>query len=204
MRIAFVTAERVPLAKVGGLGDVAAALTDVLAEHGHDVDCFLPDYGAIAMPPGAGGARALDSFPVPLGDREEQAVVDRVALPGSKAAIYLVHHAGARAYFGREGFYGDPATGEDYPDNPERFLFFCRAVCEAMKRLGNSPDIVHLNDNQTAFVAAHLKITYAGDPFFAPAAIVFTAHNVGYQGIYPAATLALAGVPGAHVVPGSP
>jgi starch synthase len=204
VRIAFVSAERVPLVKVGGLGDVAAALTDVLAERGHDVDCFLPDYASLTMPAGATRVPALDVFPVPLGDRDELCAVHRLTLPGSKAAIYLVDHAGARAYFQREGVYGDPATGEEYPDNAERFLFFCRAVCESLKRLGRRPDIVHLNDYQTSFVAAALKTVYAADPFFHRNGIAFTAHNVGYQGIYPPSVLARAGLPRAGVAPGSP
>jgi starch synthase len=204
MRIAFVSAERVPLVKVGGLGDVAAALTDVLAERGHEVDCFLPDYGSLTMPPGATRLPVLDVFPVPLGDRDEPAAVHRLKLPGSRAAIYLVDHAGARAYFQREGVYGDPATGEEYPDNAERFLFFCRAVCESLKRLGRRPDIVHLNDYQTSFVAAALKTAYAADPFFHRTGTVFTSHNVGYQGVYPLSILARAGLPGAGVAPGSP
>ena len=203
-RVAFVTAERVPLAKVGGLGDVAAALTDVLAERGHEVSCFLPDYRGIVLPPGARLLPALDPFPVPMGAREEPAAVHKLALPGSRVTLYLVDHRGPGAFFQRDGIYGDPVTGEDYPDNAERFLFFCRAVCEAMKRLGRRPDVVHLNDNQTAFVAAYLKLAYSDDPFFHRSAIVFTLHNVGYQGVYQAATLALAGLPGARVSTGSP
>jgi starch synthase len=204
VRIAFVSAERVPLVKVGGLGDVAAALTDVLAERGHEVDCFLPDYLSLALPPGATRTPVLDVFPVPLGDRDELAAVHLLTLPGSRAAIFVVDHAGARAYFQREGVYGDPATGEEYPDNAERFLFFCRAVCESLKRLGRRPDIVHLNDYQTSFVAAALKTAYAADPFFHRTGIVFTAHNVGYQGTYPPSVLARAGLPGAALVAGSP
>jgi len=204
MRIAFLSAERVPLVKVGGLGDVASALTDVLAARGHAVDCFLPDYRSLTIPSGAERTPLLDVFPVPFGDRDELAAVHRLRLPGSRATIYLVDHEGARAYFQREGIYVDPATGEEYPDNAERFLFFCRAVCESLKRLGRRPDIVHLNDFQTSFAAAYLRVAYAGDPFFMRTGIVFTAHNVGYQGIYPAATLASAGLPGTGVAPGSP
>ena len=203
-RIAFVTAERVPLAKVGGLGDVAGALTDALAERGHEVSCFLPDYRTIVLPPGARLMPALDPFPVPMGDVDEMCAVHRLALPDSRVALYLVDHRGPEAFFQREGIYGDPRTGEDYPDNANRFLFFSRAVCEAMKRLGRRPDVVHLNDNQTGFVAAYLKLAYGVDPFFHRTAIVLTLHNVGYQGVYPPTVLLRSGITGASVVPGSP
>ena len=204
MRVAFVSAERVPLVKVGGLGDVAAALTDVLAERGHDVDCFLPDYRSLTIPLGAERTPVLDVFPVPMGERDELAAVHQLKLPGSRARIYLIDHEGVRAFFQREGVYVDPATGEEYPDNADRFLFFCRAVCESLKRLGHRPDIVHLNDYQTSFVAAYLKTSYAADPFFYRTGIVFTAHNVGYQGIYAPSVLTRAGIANVAVAHGSP
>ncbi len=45
MKILFVTAELYPLAKVGGLGDVAYALPKALREIGHDVRVVMPKYG---------------------------------------------------------------------------------------------------------------------------------------------------------------
>jgi len=192
LRIAMVSAERVPLAKVGGLGDVAGALSDVLAARGHEVSCFLPHYAAIRLPEGARRERALEPFPVPHGRGEEVAAVERVTLPGSKVAVYLVDHRGDLAFFQRDGIYTDPATGLEYADNPARFLFFCRAVCEALKRLGRRQDVIHLNDNQTAFVAAFLREVYAADPFFQRTATLFAIHNLSYQGLYPPEALEIA------------
>jgi starch synthase len=195
LNIAVMTAERVPLAKVGGLGDVVGALTDGLADRGHSVRCLLPAYQGIALPPGASRTVVLERFPVPFGSAEEMAKLERVELPESGVEIYLVDHLGEAGYFRRQGIYEDPESGEEYEDNAARFLFFSRAACEGLKHIGRPVDVVHLNDNQTAFAAAFLRRHYAADPSFAPAAVVLTLHNVGYQGVYPGDILDLAQIP---------
>jgi hypothetical protein len=72
-------------------------------------------------------------------------------------------------YFNREGFYG---LGDwNYPDNLERFVFFCKAALECCKAIDFAPDVIHCNDWQTAALPAMLKATYAAyrkDPFFNP------------------------------------
>ena len=44
LRVCLVTAEMMPLAKAGGLADVAAAMAKYLHAAGHDVRVFMPAY----------------------------------------------------------------------------------------------------------------------------------------------------------------
>ena len=204
LHIAMVAAERVPLAKVGGLADVAGALSDVLAERGHTVSSFLPAYRSLEIPADATRTRILESVPVPLGNEIEHAAVDRIHLPDSKADVFVIDHLGEAKFFERDGIYVDPETGEEYPDTAERFLFFSRAVCESLKRLGRKVDVIHCNDFQTGFVPAFLRRLYASDPFFAETATLMSLHNVGFQGVYGSEALALAQVATDELRSGSP
>ncbi|HAB01104.1 MAG TPA: starch synthase, partial [Ruminococcaceae bacterium] len=45
-----------------------------------------------------------------------------------------------------------------------------------------TPDILHLNDWQTALAAVYLNLYYRGDVRFTFMKTVFTIHNIQYQG----------------------
>jgi starch synthase len=189
LRILYVTAEASPFAKVGGLADVAGSLPKSLRELGHDVRVIMPRYGRIS-PEIYHLEPALDVFQVPLPGGDEPASLLRTDLEGS-VPVYMVE---SEHYFGREGIYG-------YPDDGERFIFFCRAALEAVRMLNWSPDIVHCNDWHTAIIPSMVKTTYDNDPIYAKAATVFTIHNLAYHGIFDQKILAMTGLGGGFLRP---
>ena len=97
-----------------------------------------------------------------------------------------------QAFFNRPGLYGE--KGKDYADNLERFSFFCRKVLGILKEENLKVDLIHCNDWQTALVPVYLKSIFREDPFFQKTKTVFTIHNLGYQGLFPAEELDKAGL----------
>ncbi len=202
LRIVHVASEMAPLVKVGGLGDMVAALAGEQARRGHRVVVALPGYSTLATPPDAERG-VVARCRVPWGMSTEPARLEliRLAVPGAEGdgasggslQVLTVHHEGDRRFFDRPGIYDDPRTGEGYPDNAERFLFFCRAAIEGLARLGEGFDIVHAHDHQAAWVPCFLRTHETYELPFDGTASVFTIHNLGYQGIYEPFVLALAG-----------
>jgi starch synthase len=100
---------------------------------------------------------------------------------GGDVPVYFIAN---EEYFFRDGFYG--IGDRDYPDNLERFVFFCKAALEACRGIGFLPDVIHCNDWQTAALPAILKLVYGmyrQDPFFDPLPkVVYSIHNLSYQG----------------------
>jgi starch synthase len=194
MRIAWVSSEMTPFAQTGGLGDVAGALPAVLVGLNHQVTALLPKYRTIDL-----GRHLFTSRPekiqVSLGDRTEVAGLWE-GQRGSVRVILLDHDG----FYDREGLYQD--KGVDYPDNPERFIFFSRGVLEALKVLNWRPDVIHCHDWQTGLVPAYLKRVYGSDPYFAGVASLLTIHNLGYQGVFSAQVFPLTGLPGDLFTPG--
>lgn len=186
VKILFVSSEVAPFAKTGGLADVAGALPKALQKLGHDVRIVMPAYRGV-----------LERFPfkvtgisvqVPIGGFIEQANVLQGEVAG--VPVYLLDH---HDYFNREGLYGG-ASG-DFPDNAERFGFFCRAALELCKWLDFSPDAIHCNDWQCGLLPVFLHTIYEHDPFFAATGTLFTIHNLGYQGCFPTDFLQILGLP---------
>lgn len=192
LEVVFMATEFSPQAKVGGLGDVVAALSGELARLGQRVTVWIPAYRRVLDLPLPFRPMALTRpLRVPLGGTTETIGLSEVELDEPEVRLVLVHHAAA---FDRPGIYNDPATGEGYPDNDRRSILFQRAVLEGLKAVDLKPDILHLNDYQTGLVPTYLRTLYAGDAFFRGTGNLFTIHNLGYQGIFPADILLAAGL----------
>jgi len=181
MRIALIASEVAPFSKTGGLGDVTGSLPEAFARSGHEVTVFSPAYCGIRA------GRALARLPVKVGEQVEAAQVFRKKQDG--VSFYFI---GNRPFFDRDSLYGT-AQG-DYPDNLERFLFFCRAVLQALTQFGLEPDIIHCHDWQTGLIPAYLREVYARSAL-GRARTVFTIHNLGYQGRFPGRLFPLLGLP---------
>ncbi|MDK2970971.1 MAG: starch synthase [Candidatus Sumerlaeota bacterium] len=180
MRILMVSSEMSPFAKTGGLADVVGALPRELARRGHDVRGVLPLYRTIdryqhrLLP-------LLRRIQVQWGTEEITGEVMRCSLPTEEEVpVYFIHQ---NFLFGRGGLYGE--NGRDYEDNDKRFAFFCLAALYAAKALDWPPDIIHLHDWQAALIAPLLRHHPAicNDPFYQKTRVVFTIHNLAYQGI---------------------
>ncbi|HEY8538484.1 MAG TPA: glycogen synthase [Steroidobacteraceae bacterium] len=180
-KICFVASEVVPLAKTGGLADVAGSLPRYLHARGHDVRVFMPLYSSIGLTAlGATHVDTAQNVELQLGDHRFGFSLLEARLPGTSVPLYLVH---CPAAFDRATLYTSA------PDEHLRFLVLQRAALEACQRLVFAPDIVHCNDWHTALMPLLLKTAYAWDRLFANTRTVMTIHNVGYQGIFPASTL---------------
>ena len=182
LKVLMLAAEVVPFAKTGGLADVAGALPKAIHALGHDVRLAMPRYGRID-PDRFDLTEVLPPFDVPIHHTTEQARILEACI-GDDICVYMVDSA---KYFDREGIYM-------YPDDADRFIFFCRAALEATKLLDWKPDVIHCHDWHTAIVPNWLHTIYKDDPAFAGVATVYTIHNLAYQGIFGQRVLEIAGL----------
>jgi starch synthase len=179
-KICFVASEITPLAKTGGLADVAGALGRYLQTQGHDVRLFMPYYSTIDLRGQTPAALPeVQQVQVPLGSRQMAFSLFTTTLPGSSVPVYLVD---CPPLYARDALYTAAA------DEHLRFFMFQIAVLESCQRLCFQPDIMHCNDWHTGLLPLLLRTRYAWDALFAPTRSLLTIHNIGYQGVFPAAT----------------
>ncbi len=195
-KILFVTSEVVPFVKTGGLADVSAALPQKLAELGHEVRIVVPKYGAVDDRKfRIHDIVRLKDLTTKIGDKEVVFSLKSCFLPGQRIRVQI-YFLDNQEYFGsRKSLYVDPITGEDYPDNDERFILLSRSVFELIEKLGWNPDIIHCNDWQTGLVPAYLKTVYSENPIFSNFKTLFTIHNLAYQGVFPKSSFTKTGLP---------
>jgi starch synthase len=205
IRVLLAASEVVGFAKTGGLADVAGSLPPALARRGIDCAVILPLYRS-ARAAKVPLERTDLTFHVPIGGRPVSGRLWRSRLAGSDVPVYLVEHAD---YYERDdptlghGLYQFTQTGgaqRDYPDNCARFVFFCRAVLEAMRLLDFWPNVLHLNDWHTGLAPVYLREVYAKLPDvelqakYGRVRTLFTIHNIAHQGVFWQWDMVLAGL----------
>jgi starch synthase len=188
MNVLLAASECVPFAKTGGLADVTGALPKALKKLKHDVRVIMPRYKKI-------DAKKFNlkviarNIPVSFKDKVEFATVMEGKInPKSSIPVYFID---SEKYYNRDELYRTSLG--DYPDNGERFIFFSRAVLEATKAIDFKPDVIHCNDWQTGLISAYLKTLYKLDSFFLRTAVLYTIHNIAYQGVFSRDIFYLAG-----------
>jgi starch synthase len=196
MRVAFCTSEAVPFAKTGGLADVSGALPAAVAKLGAEVKMFMPLYDSIRVDDyGFVFSGELADLQVPIGGRMQHVNVFYGHLPESTVEVYLID---CPHYYHRGTVY----TSD--PDEDERFILLQHAAFLIMQRYGWSPDVLHCNDWQSSLMPLLMRSVYGWDSLFENTASVLSIHNIGYQGLFPEASIDRAGLPKSGWYPGGP
>ncbi|MBI3884280.1 MAG: glycogen synthase GlgA [Opitutae bacterium] len=190
MRIVHAASELFPYLKTGGLADVVGALANALAERGHEVVAFLPGYRAVLDGLAAGATVAAPrEFAVQLGEqRLAGELLTLTPRPGLTVRVVC-----RPEFFDRQFPYW--TGGRDYDDNDARFIFFQKAVVEAMRRDGVAADVLHCHDWQTGLLPLLVRAEERRHRVSLAGRTVFTIHNVAYQGVFPRRSFALTNLP---------
>lgn len=193
LKILYISAEIAPFVRTGSLAEVAGSLPKVLKDIGHDIRLFIPKYSSINdRKYTIREVIRLKEIKVQLHDKTIYANVKSAFLPNSKVQVYFVEN---KDYFDRPDPFTDPQTNKAYPDDAERFIFFCNSIFSILRKLHWQPDIIHCNDWQTALIPFLFKIFYLDDPFFSKIKTMLTIHDLSSQGIFDKAIASLIGDP---------
>jgi len=191
--VLFVAPECAPLAHVGGLGDVVAALPIALRKEGHDARIVLPRYRFIST---QGMTRHEAPLGVPMGSTEAWCAVFETKLPGTDVPVYLLDHLGL---YDRHYVYAGPG-GIAPIDNLARFSFLSRGALQLCKHLSWKPDVVHAHDWPTALAPIYLNEFERGRiATLGNTASVLTIHNLAHQGVFAPSDFGVTGLPRALV-----
>jgi starch synthase len=182
-RVLFVTPELGDFVKVGGLGDVSAALPRALLPW-CDVRVLVPGYRQLLARCGTlhivGRCEAFAALPA--------CDIGRLETPDG-LTVYVVL---CPQLYDRDGTpYGD-AEKRDWHDNDLRFARLSLAAAELAGGQIDSAwaaDVLHVNDWPAALAPAYIAWRRQGTPS------ILTIHNLAYQGLFSRDSLGLIGAP---------
>lgn len=194
----MIASEMRPFATSGGLSEVLGALPESLARLGHRVTVIIPRYRRVAIGPRIGTvnptphrADAAADVEATIDMRQRQFGVGfyTTEIAERLSAVFV----DVPELFDREGLYGN--GDGDYADNAIRFAVFSRAALEYLRLRGRRPSVIHVHDWQAGLVPAYQKMLFSPDPVVGGVPVVFTIHNLAFQGIFPVETLGEIGLP---------
>jgi len=165
VNILFASSEVFPFAKTGGLADILGSLPEALSKKGHICSVILPFYKCVR-----------EKFSPTLFKEDKN--FNLYFLKYNSVNVYFIEKD---EYYKRDYLYSTPEG--DYPDNALRFGFFAKSICKAISYIGKQ-DILHCNDWQTALVPLYVKLFHKEDKLFSETKVVFTVHNLSYQGLF--------------------
>lgn len=194
MRILLASSEVHPYSKTGGLADMIGALGKAFARAGHHVGVVTPLYRGVAarFPE----IRRVDwRMDLPLATWHARAELWALE-PLKGLTVYFIHKP---KFFDRGSLYHE--HGKDYHDNGERFIFFSKCVAHLARYLPWQPEVVHLNDWQTALVPALILHQARREGWGNRPRTCLTIHNLAYQGVFPRSAYAMTNLPGDYFHP---
>jgi len=195
MKVLFASAEMVPFAKAGGLGDVIGSLPKALRREGIDARVLMPMYGFVDRARAAYNIEPAFNYQFTKRNGTADVIISMTEY--DSVPVYFL---ASWPFFG-EGGHLYTTIEWDMP----RFVFFCQTVMATVWQLSDGagghepwfPDVLHLNDWHTA-LAAFLLDYSRDDPDWAEMGSVLTLHNMAYQGNAAGGWLFEAGIPGRH------
>ena len=190
LRLLQVSAEIFPLLKTGGLADIAGALPAALATADGDVRVLLPGFPAIHA--GLKEAQPVGQFSLPWGETVRVLRGTLPAVPGAQGQAVQAYVLDAPGLYDRPGNPYEDSQRRPYADNHRRFAALGWGAAHLARGLDVAwvPQVVHGHDWHAGLAAACLKLT-AGRPV----PVVFTVHNLAYQGVFSADVLGELGLP---------
>lgn len=194
LNIVFIASEATPLAKTGGLADVVGSLPLALKKLKHQVTVILPLYRHHLIHAGI-KTKPTDTVIEMWADGVQHfCPLHKAKVEGLDFMLVEQDHL-----YAREGLYGPP--GGAYEDNLLRFMLFDRVALETAAGLPGKVDIIHCHDWQTGMIPLLLKTQYQHHTNISAAKVVYTIHNLAYQGNFAAEWIHRLGIPSHYFNP---
>jgi len=162
-KILFVSQEITPFLPKSDLSTTARKLPQGVQEGGKEIRVFMPRFGVInERRHQLHEVIRLSGMNLIVDDLDHPLIIKVASIPTARMQVYFIDN---EEYFKRKGVFTDSKDNE-YEDNDERSMFFCRGVLETVKKLGWKPDVIHCHGWMTSLMPMYVKDIYKNDPHF--------------------------------------
>jgi len=169
MKILYINQEIAPYTPDSDLSLMGRDLPQVIQENGIEIRTFMPKWGNINERRGQlHEVIRLSGMNLIINDTDHPLIIKVASIPVSRLQVYFIDNDD---YFHKRQM-AENESGEEYPDNGERAIFFARGVLETVKKLRWTPDIIHCQGWMGAVIPFYIKTAYKEEPSFSNTKVV--------------------------------
>lgn len=173
-KILFINTEVMPYMPENSVSRLGRQLPQGVQERGHEIRIFMPRFGLINERRNQlHEVIRLSGMNLIINDTDHPLIIKVASIPAARMQVYFIDNDD---YFNRKYTFTD-ADGTEFPDNAERCLFYARGVIETIRKLRWIPDVVYCQGWFSAIAPLYIKKSYAEDPCFRNAKVVFALHD---------------------------
>lgn len=173
-RVLHVSQENVPFLPTSEIAETAKRLAQGVQESGKEIRVFMPRFGCInERRHQLHEVIRLSGMNLIIDDTDHPLIIKVASIPSARMQVYFIDN---EEYFKRKATLKDE-NGDDFEDNDERSMFFCRGVLETVKKLGWKPDYIHCHGSLTSLMPMYIKDVYKNDPHFSDSKVITSVYN---------------------------
>lgn len=173
-RVLFINQEITPYVPETEMSILGRMLPQKIQEGGYEIRTFMPKWGNINERRGQlHEVIRLSGMNLIINDTDHPLIIKVASIQAARMQVYFIDNDD---YFTNRQMSADE-SGEEYPDNGERAIFFARGVLETVKKLRWVPDVIVCQGWMSAVVPFYIKTAYKDEPSFANSKIITSLFN---------------------------
>ncbi len=177
-KVLFVAQEIVPYLCESHMGQICRNLPQGIQEKGREIRTFMPRFGCINERRNQlHEVIRLSGMNLIIDDTDHPLIIKVASIQAARLQVYFIDN---EDYFQRKSIFVDK-NGEFFPDNDERVIFYSRGVIETVKKLGWSPELIHVHGWFSSLLPFFIKTVFKNNPLFSDTKIVCSLYDDDFK-----------------------
>ena len=179
VKVLYISQEITPYLPESEMSVIARNLPQGIQERGREIRTFMPKFGCINERRNQlHEVIRLSGMNLIINDADHPLIIKVASIQSARMQVYFIDN---EDYFQRKATLSDE-KGDNFSDNDERCVFFCRGVIETVKKLRWAPDIIHCHGWFTSLIPLYIKKSFNEEPLFANSKVVMSIYDNDFKG----------------------
>ncbi|MBO5819635.1 MAG: glycogen/starch synthase [Bacteroidales bacterium] len=182
-KVLYICQEITPYLPESEMSTICRQLPQHIQERGCEIRTFMPRYASVNERRNQlHEVQRLSGMNLIIDDNDHPLIIKVASIQSARMQVYFIDNDD----FFHHKFTVADANGNEPEDNAERSIFFVRGVLETVRKMRWVPDVIHCHGWFSALAMLYLKKTFADDPFFKNAKLVYSIYDDAFKQSFPA------------------